>query len=415
MERYEIIVVGAGASGLMAARRAATGLKSRGVPGRVLVTEGNEKPGKKLLATGNGRCNLTNLSISPDRYHGDVEAVQNLLEAYPAQRVMAEFEKMGLLCRADEEGRVYPNSLQAAAVLHVLGRDCEEAGVELLCGSSVTSIVPQEGGFLLQLSDGRRLFGKKCVLACGGAASPKHSLGEKGYRLARELGHSVTTLSPSLTFLKTADKMPRALKGIRCKAMAFLYQSGKKLGEERGEVLFGDGSLSGICVFNLSAKLREGEKREQTELVLDLLEQLSISRLLEYWSKLKKEHPALLAQELFSGLLNLRLGEELVKRVGIRRDAPVSSLGEADLKRASHMAKELRFSITGTGTWENAQVTAGGVPLREIDLQTMESKIQPGLYLTGELLNLDGDCGGYNLHWAWATGMQAGSGAVRSV
>ena len=405
-------MVGAGASGLMAARRAGSALKRAG-RGGVLLAEGGPKAGKKLLATGNGRCNLTNLRIAPERYHGDVEEAAALLAAYPAGKVLSEFEKLGLLCRTDSEGRAYPNSLQAAAVLRALRVSCAEAGVETVCGFETVSITPERSGFLLRAADGRELWTKACILACGGMASPKHSCGEKGYRLAESLGHSVTELSPSLAPLKSPRKMLRALKGMRCKAGAALYRDGRKLYAESGEVLFGDGTLSGICVFNLSARLRQAGRRGNLEVRLDLLEEFPLPELLAYLKRLQKEHPGWPAGELFSGVLNLRVGEELVKSLGIGREKPLSALAPTELEQAAEAAKDLRFPVTGPGPWESAQVTAGGVPLREVDPRTMESKKVPGLFLTGELLDVDGDCGGYNLHWAWATGMAAGDAAVR--
>ncbi len=376
------------------------------------MLEGNPRPGKKLLATGNGRCNLTNLHISPERYHGDAEAAKAVLSAWPARQIMEEFGSLGLICTSDAEGRVYPNSLQAAAVLQALWSACEEAGVETAWNFEVNSITPEAGGFLLRSKNGEALFAEKCILACGGMASPKHSCGEKGYGLIKSLGHTVTELAPALTPLKTSSKLCRSLKGNRCKAKAALYQNGEKLGEQQGEVLFGDGQLSGICIFDLSSLL--GKKSEKVEIRLDLLSRFSVQGITSYLKQLQKNRPALPAGELFSGALNLRVGQELVKSLGFSREMPIGELSARQLKCAAEAAKELRFPITGPSPWESAQVTAGGVPLSETELFSMESKKCPGLYLTGELLNLHGDCGGFNLHWAWATGMAAGQSAAKA-
>jgi len=409
MERYEIAIVGAGASGLMAACQAGQTMKRRGKTGGVILLDGNPKPGKKLLATGNGRCNLTNLHISPEKYHGDRMAAR-VLEQYPPQKILAEFEKMGLLCRADGEGRAYPNSLQAAAVLQALWSACEQAGVETIWGFEAMSIVPENHGFVLKTTDSRELWAKSCVLACGGMASPKHSCGKAGYELAKSLGHTVAPLSPSLVPLRTSSGSCKALKGMRCRARATLYRNGREMYAESGEVIFGEGQLSGICVFNLSARLRETGVKN-VEVGLDLLEELELSALLAYLNRLQKANPAMAASELFSGALNLRVGREVAKLAGLSRDRQLDALAFPELERAAKLAKDWRFPVLGPGPWESAQVTAGGVPLNEVDLETMESKKCPGLYLTGELLDADGDCGGYNLHWAWATGMAAGEAA----
>jgi len=392
-------VVGAGASGLAAALGAA------GVPGGILALEGNGKPGRKLLATGNGRCNLTNESIAMDHYHGDVRSAAPFLNAWPAARVRRAFLRLGLLTRADAEGRVYPHSLQAAAVAEALLSACREQGVSLECGRPVERILPVKGGFLVKSAGGER-FARRCVLACGGKASPKHSTGS-GYGLARSLGHTVTPLSPSLTGLQAPKKFTRPLKGIRCRARVALFQKGRELCAESGEVIFGDGSVSGICVMNLSARLRE-LGAEGLELRLDLLEQFSREELRGYLQALAEAHPGRPAGELFSGALNLRLGWELVHWMGWDPDRPLVRLSPQELDRAAGWAKAVPIPVSGPLSWEQAQCTAGGVPLEEVDLETMESRICPGLYLTGELLDLDGDCGGYNLHWAWATGFTAG-------
>ena len=409
MERWDVVVVGAGASGLMAAQAAARTLKAQGQPGAVLLVEGNPKPGKKLLATGNGRCNLTNLEASLPHYHGDGALAAPLLEEYTPQRILEEFEALGLLCRADSEGRVYPRSLQAAAVLQALRGACQEAGAILRCGWGVTGIRREEGGFRLENSQGEVLWAARCVLACGGKASPKHSFSEGGYRLAQGLGHRVTSLRPSLTGLQSPKKCLRSLKGMRVKAGAALYGDGELLHRESGEVLFGEGTLSGICLFNLSAHLAEGR---QGEVSLDLLEELSYREVLSYLERQAKIHPDRPAWELFSGALNLRVGEELIKELSISRETACKDLPRQQLRKAAGLSKDWRFPVSGGGSWESAQVTAGGVPLGEVDCRTMESKRCPGLYLAGELLNIDGDCGGYNLHWAWITGLAAGQAAA---
>lgn len=394
MKRFKTAIVGAGAAGLMAACRLGAG---------TVLLDGNQKPGKKLLATGNGRCNLTNLNISPEHYHGDTSAAE-LLTRYPAGKIMAEFEKLGLLCRSDSEGRVYPNSLQAAAVLQLLRGACERAGVACELDFEVKRISRRNGGFLLTAADGRELFAERCILACGGNASPKHSRGS-GYELARSLGHSVTALSPSLAPLTSSAKSCRALKGMRCKARAALINNGKEIYSESGEVIFGDGQLSGICIFNLSAKMRGLSGK--TEVSLDLAEDVSVDRLVKYLRGVQRLCPQMPASELFSGVINLRVGQELVKIAGIDRNRSCASLTAEEIEKAAAVCKSWRFSITGTGDWNSAQVTAGGVPLSEIDIRTMESEKCAGLYLVGELLNVDGDCGGYNLHWAWATALAA--------
>lgn len=415
MEGYDLIVVGGGASGLMAARCAGVFAKKRGARLSVLVAEGNSKPGKKLLATGNGRCNLTNLCEDPLRYHGDREAAGRLLARYPASRTIKEFEAMGLLTRADGEGRVYPRSSQAAAVLQALRYGCEEAGATLRCGFPVVSIVPvSKGGFLLKSETGEALRCERCILTLGGKASPRHSCKDHREALLKGLGHSFLPCVPALAPVKSSSKLLKPLKGMRCRARATLLKDGNPIFSESGEVLFGEDVLSGICVFNLSSCLAN-EELSRLEISLDLAEELEASVLEEYLRRFCREHGSLPASELFSGVLNLRVGQVMGKSLGLVGAAPLETLSPQLLRQAALLVKDLRFDIQGPASFEHAQITAGGVPLREVEARTLESKKCPSLYLAGELLNVNGDCGGYNLQWAWATGICAGENAVSAL
>lgn len=402
MGRIGLAVVGAGAAGLMAALQAAKCLG----PGRVALVEGNPKAGKKLLATGNGRCNLTNLHVGPGGYHGDVALAAPLLLACPAERVLGEFEALGLRTWADPQGRVYPRSLQAAAVLGALWGACQERGVLFYGDFPVKRVAARDGGFCLEGEGGQRLWAEKCLLACGGKAAPRQGCGAGGYGLAQGLGHSATALRPGLTALVCPKKRTAPLKGMRARARVTLWQQGREVWAESGEVIFGDGRLSGIVMFDLSLRLRGSG-----EAALDLAEEMGEGEVFSYLQGLREARPGLLARDIFSGMLNLRLGQQLAKGLGFVGEGTVSSLGPGDLRRAAAQVKGWRFPVeAGTG-WDDAQVTVGGVPLGEVDVGRMESKRQKGLFLAGELLDIQGDCGGYNLHWAWATGLAAGRAA----
>ena len=259
---------------------------------------------------------------------------------------------MGLLCRADGEGRVYPRNLQAAAVLQILRQACQELGVTLACNWGVASLAREAGGFRLESAQGERLWCARCVLACGGKASPKHSWEGGGYSLAQALGHRVTELRPALTALKSLKKCLRSLKGMRVRAKASLLAAGKPLYQESGEVLFGEGSLSGICVFNLSAHLPEHVAG--VEVSLDLLEDLPYRDALAYVESQAKAHPSRQAWELFAGALNLRVGEELLKELSVPKEACFQDLSRQQLRKAASLAKDWRFPVTGTGGSDSA-------------------------------------------------------------
>lgn len=299
---------------------------------------------------------------------------------------------------------MYPRNLQAAAVLHALRVSCS-AQTQLCTETEITRLKRKGSGFLAATQAGEEIAARRVLLCCGGAASPAHSTGD-GYALVKQLGHSVTALTPSLCALRVSGKTPKALKGMRCKARASLLARGKELYAESGEVIFGDGQLSGICVFNLSARLR-GLSPVDCTVQLDLVEEMTEAQLVSYLRGVCASHPALPAKDLLSGVVNLRVGQELVKQLGISAEMPLRAMNRETLQRLAALMKHWEFSVTGTADWRDAQVTAGGVPLCEVDCSTMESRCCPGLHLAGELLDADGDCGGYNLHWAWATALLA--------
>lgn len=412
-ERWDIAVVGAGASGLMAARCAGLLGKKKDRELSVILLEGNPKPGKKLLATGNGRCNLTNLALSQQHYHGDREALPPFLERYSVKRLTRELEEMGILTVADDQGRVYPRNLQATAVLQALWFGCEEAGVNLRSGDPVERAEPDSQGFLLHMRSGENILAERCILAVGGMASPRHSCGSFGEKLCKDLGHSFLPCRPALAPILCESQMLSALKGMRCRCEAALLEEGRLVAKERGEVIFASKALSGICVFNLSSLLSP-EGKKHSEISLDLVEDLAEEEVFAYLKKLCRRHPERACRELFGGLINLKVGREVVKSLEIDGNRPLSSLSKEELRLAAQRVKDLRFMVQGVAPFEQAQVTAGGVPLCEVELRTMESKRQKGLYLAGELLNVNGDCGGYNLHWAFLSGLCAGENAAAS-
>ncbi|WP_419486539.1 NAD(P)/FAD-dependent oxidoreductase [Hominenteromicrobium sp.] len=371
METKDIIIIGGGAAGLMASCAAAHVLKKRG---SVLVLEGNAKLGRKLLATGNGRCNLTNLNVSPAHYHGDVTAIQDLLHEYTPEAICAVFREMGLVTKADSEGRVYPQNQQAAAVLSALRWDAEKYGVSFSEEHTVSKIEKVKNGFTLICTDGTQLFTKQW----------------------------------------------KTLSGTRAPANAVLLADGKPVYKESGEVQFTDTGISGICVFGLSVYAGEffalgtirNKKYASLAVQLDLLPDMAYQDVLDYLLEMTKLYPARAAGDLLSGLLNMRLGYMLVGAAGIAQSEPAVKIKAPQLKKLASLLKGWRLDITGTKDFSAAQVTAGGVPLTELDPHTMASKQAPGLYLAGEMLNIHGDCGGYNLHFAWASGITAGKSAA---
>ncbi len=409
IKRADLAVVGGGASGLTAALAAARKAGRAGKRISVVLLEKNPRVGKKLLLTGNGRCNLSNRDADPAHYHGGPGAAV-VLERHPPDRVEKAFRELGLLCRELDGGRVYPYSLQATSVLNVLRRNLGHAGAEEICDFSVEKIRAEDGGFLLASGTGT-LSARAVVLACGGRACPQSGSAGDGYALARALGHTVTPLFPSLVQIRTDPARVRALKGVRCPAEAAFLSDGHALRRTRGEVQFADAALSGICVFELSRCLGEIGASKRAEISLDLMPEYGAQEIESLLSDAAGTAPELPAARLTEGMLPKALGAELAKYALGSASAPAASLSRGELSGLAAAVKDFRFPALGTLSWERAQVTAGGVPLDELG-ENLESKKRPGLFLCGELLDADGDCGGYNLRWAWASGLTAGEAAA---
>lgn len=405
--QVEFAVVGAGASGLMAAGETAQA-------GPTLVLEAKQRPGKKLLATGNGRCNLGNSGASPARYHGDVARAARVLERFPPEKLEQFWRRNGMLCRELDEGRLYPYGMQASSVLECLLRRVQRRGGEILCDFPVEEIRREKGFFALSGPAGK-VRARRVILACGGMAAPALGGNPSGYRLASALGHSCTPLFPSLVPLSTLPERARPLKGARSLAEVSLWAGSRGVASSRGEVQFTGDSLSGICVFELSrayGELTDAQKRE-AELSVCLMPEHGPGDIFSFL-RTAASSPLLPAQELLDGMLNRLVAREVLRAAVRRLPQEASELRPPQLSAIAACVRDFRFPVTGTAGWAHAQVTAGGVPLSEVDVSTMESRLCPGVYLTGELLNVDGDCGGYNLHWAWATGLLAGRSAGKA-
>lgn len=403
-----VAIVGGGAAGLFAAVTAAK------AGAKVTVLEKADRVGRKLLATGNGRCNLTNLRAAAADYHTDCPAaVKAVLEQLPPAQAVARFEQIGLLCREEEEGRVYPYSAQAAAVLDRLRFACAHLGVEKENGFSVKSIEKSADGFLLTDETGRRVRAGRVLLAAGGAAAPQLGGSSDGCRLLERFGHTVTPLTPALTPVKTDPARVKPLKGVRVRAAVTLFIDGTPGPRELGEVQFTEQGLSGIAVMQLSSRIGADTKGKHSfALSLDLMPDFTreeVRRLLTGRLSYAGEE---LVSDFMTGLLPKRVGQTAAKEAGACLSQPAGSLPGGVWGKLARMLKDWRFEAKGTLSWPQAQVTAGGARLCEFDPVTLQSKRVPGLYAAGEVLNVDGPCGGYNLQWAWASGFAAGRGAA---
>ncbi len=405
-----ILIIGGGAAGMAAAIAAAR----RAPEADVTILERMDRVGKKILATGNGRCNLTNMEASlPHFYSKDRGALKYALEGMEPAVVLDFFRSLGLMCQEEEEGRVYPYSKQASMVLDVLLQALDGLNIRVECGSAVKEIVRSQGRFAVKTAEGKSYPADGVILACGGKAASKLGSDGSGYALAKAMGHSCTPLYPALVAFKCDMKDHGGLKGIRARAGLTLLAGEKILGEENGEVQFTEHGLSGIPAMQLSGRLSDLRKGETCTALVDLFPHMDHDMLLQEL-KARKSQDTL--ENLLLGTVHKRLAYAVLKSAGLSPlSRPCVTLTNTELRRLANTLKAWPFRVTDTQGWENAQVTGGGIPLREIDLDTMQSLRQPGLYLAGEVLDVIGDCGGFNLHWAWCSGIRAGEAAAKAV
>ncbi len=399
-----VLILGGGASGMAAAIEAAT----RGAA--VTLLERQSRLGRKLLATGNGRCNLSNLHAAPEHYHGaDPDFPRPALSRFPATDTLDWFCGLGLLTATEATGRVYPFSDQANSVLDVLRFALDRLGVRVETSREATKVWRRRDGFLLKTADGD-FAGDKLIAAAGGAAGGQLGGSTLGHALLETLGHHRTALSPALVQLTVEGGATRALKGVRAQAVVEVLDGEACLSRSAGELQFTETGVSGPVVFEVS---RAASVHGPGLLLrLDLAPQLDRAALLALLRSRRDKLPDLTADDLLTGMLHNRLGRVLVKAAGIAAREPLFALDDAALARVADSVKAYALRYTGTQGFDRAQVTAGGIDTREFDPETLESRRCPGLYACGELLDVDGDCGGYNLQWAWSSGRLAGASAA---
>ena len=403
---YDIAILGAGAAGLMAAIAAR---RSGGAPS-IAILEKNEKAGKKLYATGNGRCNVLNRTAVPADYRsgaGDAAGFVNEVFAQCGPLQLQEvFANLGLDTVEEEEGRLYPRSLQAVSVVRALergafGGGAESKPAELISGFEAKSVTRGENGFFcVTAADGRTVLSKRLILATGGKAGIQYGSDGRGLKIAESLGHRIVRPIPALSGLVCEETgLMEKLAGVRAHGNVRLYaqEDGKEtlLAQDAGEIQFTKDAVSGICVMNVSGYYRR-KGDEKFVLAIDLLPDIEETALAEKLAARK----AKLGDYFLDALLPEKLAAAML-------ELPESQSAEG----LARQLKDLRFTPVASKGWKDAHTTSGGVALEEVDAKTLESKLVPGFYITGEALDVDGPCGGYSLTWAFACGQIAGQAA----
>lgn len=400
----KIAVIGGGASGLVAAIAAAR----KGA--EVTIYEKLNKVGKKILATGNGRCNYTNMNMSIDRYHGkNINAVENILNFFDLNKTLNFFEDLGINPYIGDLGKVYPSSLQASSVLDVLRYEAERLKVQEVTDFEVIELRKNKDKFSIIGKD-TVYVADKVILSTGGKASPQLGTDGSGYILAKSLGHKIIEPFPALVQLKLKGKYFKRITGIRFDGVVKGLTDKKLIREDEGEILFTDYGISGPPILQISRNvIEELNKGIKVYVSVDMFPNSLKSDLYDLLSVRFNKIGYKSIEEGLIGLINKKLISVILLEAGFEDlNKECGKLNKKEIYKIIDILKEWKFEVIGHNSWQQAQSTAGGVDMSEVNPNTLESVKVKGMYLSGEILDVDGDCGGFNLQWAWSSGYVAG-------
>ena len=403
MGKNTVIIIGGGASGLIAAISAANS------GAKVTIIERLKRLGKKKLETGNGICNYTNLNTSVKYYHGkSPDYCGNVFAKFGVNDTIDFFKGLGIIPRIEREGYVYPFSNQATSILDVLRYEIDRLGIITICDQEVINIEKSNNQFKV-FTNSNKYYASKVILCCGGKSYPNLGSNGSGFELAKKLGHTINKPLPGLVQLKVAESFMKQLKGVRVEAKATLTNNSEIISEEIGEIQFTENGLSGILIFQLSNYISVLLNDNNKPIIhIDLVPNCSQSELNELLLDRFKKMPYKTLSEGLVGFFNKKIIPILIKLSNCNSEKKISNISKEERLRIMHSIKNMEFNITDTMNWEQSQVTLGGISTNEINSNTMESKIIDGLFFAGEIIDIAGDCGGFNLQWAWSSGYLAG-------
>lgn len=406
--KHDLIVIGGGASGITAA------ITAKDMGSDVAILENTDRIGKKILTTGNGRCNITNENISLQNYHGSQKSFpQSTLNSFGYEDTKNFFSALGLPLVTLEGGKVYPLSLQASSVIDIFRFALDDKNISIYTDSKVKEIIPEKNNFKILTSSGDEYICHKVIIATGGQSYPKTGSDGSSYKFIKKLGHSITPLLPSLVQIKLNYNKLKAISGVKFDGNVKIFVENNLERSESGEILFTDYGISGPPILQLSriASLCKHENKS-VNIVVDMFPQFSSQELKNFL----EDHWGVFSyrsiQDSFIGIINKKLIPTILKESGIDNiHKPCWDVDWKEKNKIYSLLKEWTFEVTGTNLFNNAQVTLGGVDVKDINSTTLESKIVPNLFFCGEVLDVDGDCGGFNLQWAWSSGFIAGKSA----
>ncbi|MEA3417865.1 MAG: NAD(P)/FAD-dependent oxidoreductase [Campylobacterota bacterium] len=404
-----MIVIGAGAAGLIAAIL----LARRGK--KVTLLEQNNKVGKKILVSGNGKCNIGNRHITLDHFHSQNPTfVHDLLQGYGFEKVEAFFDSIGLPLVEGKEGKMFPMSLRAGSVAEILEYEARQAGVKIICDCAVGSITKAREVFALETTQGTQIC-TQLLMASGSSAAPQLGGNDSGLGFALSLGHTLIPAHPSLVQLCSEEKWVNQAGGVKTEGIAKLYANGEYITEKKGDLLFTNYGISGLAILDISREVSVRlAEAVYCELSLDMMPHFSKEKLSHFLlGHIRKESQKPLPIWL-QGILNKKLIPIVLEQSGSRA-AIESELNRKEIGKLVYALKNLKLSISDTRGFKGAEVAAGGIDTTEVDPLTMESKLIKNLYFAGEILDVDGDRGGFNFHFAWVSGMRAAKAIIGRV
>lgn len=392
-------IIGGGASGIFASIVASK-------KHDVTILDRNDRIGKKLLATGNGRCNITNVSLKKENYHGDSDFAIKIINRFDNEKTLSFLRDIGILSTTKENGKIYPRSLTAKSVLNVFLEELDKRNVDVITNAFVTKIKKVNDEFLVSTKD--RVFKFDAVIvATGGMSMPSSGSDGNGYKLLEELGHKKNKTRPALCQLKLDSNFLKHLSGTKVEGRVTLYRGNDEILSKSGDILFTDYGISGPPILDISRYVDGNGYYIKFSIINDIYDESDLKSFEEYYySTIYSKDMSL--ERFLMGIINKKFIHYVLKSLDLDGNMNILDLGEKDSYRLYKILTQSEFKITGNNGYKNSQVTVGGILTSEVN-DNLESKLTSGLYIIGEILNVDGDCGGYNLQWAWSSGFTAAS------
>ena len=411
MNQKTLSVIGGGASGLAAAIEAARISKAEKKNIKITVYERLPKVGKKILATGNGRCNIMNTSVSKNNYHGDPKLLKSIFEQFTVEDNMEFFRSMGIYLAEEADGRLYPLSFQASSVLDALRFEAENLGIEIKCDTKIEKIKRNNDGFILN----ENLYSDAVIIAGGGKSAAVQGSDGSCFDLLSSLGIKIRPTFPSLTGIVLKNKN-KALKGVRAAGEIYIVENGTVVASSEGELQYTDYGISGIPAMEVSRAVSEHfalHRKGKIIMAVNSLPDFSPEEIFDYIITRKKQNPNLLCEDLLSGVMPKKLGMAKLSSASVSCTARLSTLTKNNIAYLTEIINSEIFEISGVLGFDNSQVTAGGADTKLFNQTTLEAKNINGLFACGEVLDIDAVCGGFNLSWAWSSGRCAGTNAIK--